>query len=180
MPSPFLGQKMKLDDFFPQDNNGSVRRDDAELLRTLVHILKPENIVELGTFVGASAITMAQACKDNGKGMVYTCDIDDHGVRAKAEEFGVANFLTFFHGECEQFLGEIPGTIDMVFYDANAARESYEHFFEALKPRMTRGGLYIVHDYKTRAEGHQPFVNALKEQHIMVNTEKGISIIQVW
>lgn len=47
----------------------------GRLLKMLVHMIRPKNILEVGTFSGYSAICMAEGLEENGK--LYTYEIND-------------------------------------------------------------------------------------------------------
>src|SRR5271165_5203094 len=56
-----------------------------EFLRTLVTTLKPELIVETGSFLGVSTLWMAEGMRSNGFGRIVSCEFDPV-VYAKAQE----------------------------------------------------------------------------------------------
>jgi len=56
-----------------------------EFLKSVVTTLKPELVVETGTFIGISTIWIAQGLKQNGFGRVISCESDPK-VFAKAQE----------------------------------------------------------------------------------------------
>lgn len=49
---------------------------EAQLLYGMVRYIKPDNVIEVGTASGASANAILQALEDNGKGLLYSYDID--------------------------------------------------------------------------------------------------------
>src|SRR5437899_6207962 len=50
-----------------------------EFLRCLVRTLKPQTVVETGTFMGISTLWIAEGLKANGFGKIITCEYD-HAV----------------------------------------------------------------------------------------------------
>jgi len=75
----------------------SAELEVLEFLRSLVKTVKPEVILETGTFIGHSAINMAEALRSNGFGRIVTIEYDP-AVYAKAQEnikaSGLANGST--------------------------------------------------------------------------------------
>lgn len=170
---------MDLKEFVPKINIGSVMLDDAELLKGLIRSLKPNAIIEIGTFVGTSTLVMANVM-ENGK--IYTVDKHDHKVMDKARELGLDNYIEFFHQDSYEFAKEIVEKlpiIDFVFYDAEAHVDQYLRHFDILKKNMKPGSIYAVHDYFTRAEAHQAFLKHITEKYITIPTSKGLTLIQV-
>jgi len=170
---------MKLEDFFPQQNVGSILKDDAAILSALVIALKPKVLVEIGTYVGASAIVMALAMKQNGFGKIYTVDQNDYNILTNAKDFGIEKHIDFIHGKSQEFVNNFKLPIDMVFYDGEAAESTYSYHFNALRGKIKPGGIYVVHDYKTRSEGHQAFLKGIPNKYVVIDTQKGISLIQI-
>jgi predicted O-methyltransferase YrrM len=169
---------MDIAEFFPAQNIGSILKDDADVLVGIVKKLKPKKIVEIGTFVGASTIIMALALKENGFGKLYTVDQNDHQVMLKAKEYRVEDYIEFTKGKSEDFVDAMTGQIDFVFYDGNAAESSYKYHFDVLWPKLRQGGVYAIHDYKTRSKGHQAFLSSISVPYRVEDTSKGITIIE--
>ena len=68
----------------------------GRLLKMLVHMIRPKNILEVGTFSGYSAICMAEGLEDDGK--VYTFEINDEQedfTRPWIEGSSVADKIVF-------------------------------------------------------------------------------------
>ena len=71
----------------------------GRLLKMLVHMIRPKNILEVGTFSGYSAICMAEGLEDDGR--VYTFEINDEMedfTRPWIEGSAVADKITFSYG----------------------------------------------------------------------------------
>ena len=51
-----------------------------EFLRTLVTTVKPELVVETGSFLGVSTLWIAEALRANGGGKIVSCEYDAEGV----------------------------------------------------------------------------------------------------
>jgi len=116
---------------------------EGALLRLLVRITGARRVLEIGTFTGYSALTMAEALPEDG--IVVTCDCDEATA-------GLARgyFARSPHGhKVEQRLGParhtlaaLTGEFDLAFLDAD--KESYEHYYEALLPLLRAGGLLVA------------------------------------
>ena len=115
-----------------------------EFLRCLVRTLKPQTVVETGTFMGISTLWIAEGLKANGFGKIITCEYD-YAVFAKAkqriEKSGLAMWID--HRNESSLETRIPGTIDLLFSDSAPLREKEVRRF---LPQMNPNGLILMHD----------------------------------
>jgi predicted O-methyltransferase YrrM len=119
--------------------SGSVTEAEAQLLYAMVCATKPEVVVEIGTSYGYSTIHLAQGLKDNGRGHLYTAEIEPERVAAaiaNVDEAGLLDIVTLRR--------ELPKLerIDLAFLDA-------AHDEDALRDYLTQvsaAKLVVVHD----------------------------------
>ncbi|MFF2651989.1 O-methyltransferase [Streptomyces sp. NPDC058045] len=122
-----------------------VAEEQGPLLAFLVRLTGARHIVEVGTFTGLSALSMAQALPPDGT--LLTCDISEewtgHAREAWAEA-GVADRIELRLAPALDTLRSLPGTptVDLAFVDAD--KENYLAYWEELVPRMSPGGLLVV------------------------------------
>jgi predicted O-methyltransferase YrrM len=174
---------MNLKDFVPSENIGSVMLDDSYLLEGLVKAIRPHYVVEIGTFVGTSTVVMANALEEiQNTSKIYTVDKNDHDVMKKLGGLGLAERVEFYQQDSYDFAKMIVAKlpfIDFVFYDGEAHVDKYFEHFELLKTKMKPGSIYAVHDYNTRATAHRAFLDKIREAHITIPTNKGLTLIQI-
>jgi predicted O-methyltransferase YrrM len=116
-----------------------------EFLKQVVLTLKPELIVETGTFIAASTIKMAEGLRANGSGKVITCEFDPL-VYAQAKERVAASGLQDWI-ECRNQSSldmEIAGTIDLFFSDSHLPIREEE--IRRFLPQINPNGLILMHD----------------------------------
>jgi len=123
----------------------------GRLLRMLVHMIRPKNILEIGTFSGYSAICMAEGLEEGG--MVYTFEINDEQedfTRPWIEQSPVADKIRFLIGNAVTEAPKLGITFDMAFMDGDKRtyREVYEMVLTVLRP-----GGFILAD-NTLWDGH--------------------------
>ena len=123
----------------------------GRLLKMLVHMIRPKNILEVGTFSGYSAICMAEGLEDDGR--VYTFEINDEMedfTRPWIEGSAVADKITFIIGDAVTEAPHLGVTFDMAFIDGDKRtyRETYEMALSVLRP-----GGFILAD-NTLWDGH--------------------------
>jgi predicted O-methyltransferase YrrM len=114
-------------------------------LKQLVLTIKPEQIVETGTFIASSTLKMAEGVKANGFGKIVTCELDPQ-IYAKAKERIDASGLgQWIEARNESSLEmQVTGNIDLFFSDSLLANREKEirHFL----PQMSTNALVVMHD----------------------------------
>ena len=123
----------------------------GRLLKMLVQMIRPQRILEVGTFSGYSAICMAEGLEDGGQ--VYTFEINDEQedfTRPWIEGSAVADKITFIIGDAVTEAPKLGIVFDMAFIDGD--KRTYLPTYEmALK--VTRPGGFILAD-NTLWDGH--------------------------
>lgn len=133
----------------------------GRLLKMFVNMIKPRNIVEVGTFSGYSALCMAEGLEetfsDSEEGHMYTFEVNDEQedfTRPWIEGSPWAKRVTFIIGDATKAAPEVARSqgiaYDMAFIDGD--KRSYISTYEALLPVMSKGG-YILAD-NTLWDGH--------------------------
>ena len=123
----------------------------GRLLKMLVEMVKPENILEVGTFSGYSSICLAEGLAEGGK--VYTFEINDEQedfTRPWIEGSHVADKIEFIIGNAITEAPRLGITFDMAFIDGDKRTyiETYEMALKVMRP-----GGFIVAD-NTLWDGH--------------------------
>ena len=123
----------------------------GRLLKMLVSMIRPKNILEVGTFSGYSAICMAEGLDEGGK--VWTFEINDEMedfTRPWIENSPVADKIDFRIGDANVEAPKLGVTFDLAFVDGDKRTyvETYEMVLSILRP-----GGYIIAD-NTLWDGH--------------------------
>jgi predicted O-methyltransferase YrrM len=115
----------------------------GRLLAMFSKMLEPRRILEIGTYMGYSALCLAEGLSADGK--IITLDIQPE-TNAVAKEFWAKSP---FNEKIESFLGdalEIIPTLDeifdLVFIDAD--KPNYKHYFDAVFPKLRIGGIILA------------------------------------
>lgn len=130
----------------------AIELEVGEFLNALVRMTKPAVVVETGTHKGFSTLMIAQALKANGKGHLYTADLEDHGVAKECEQFGVASFVTFTKGDSAAVISKLSPAvknIDFLWLDADHSMEAVIKELNAALPMLRKGTLVAFHDVIT-------------------------------
>ena len=123
----------------------------GRLLKMLVEMIRPQRVLEVGTFSGYSAISMAEGLPDDGH--LYTFEINDEMedfTRPWIEGSAVASKITFIIGDALIEAPKLGLTFDLAFIDGDKRtyRDCYEMVLSILRP-----GGFILAD-NTLWDGH--------------------------
>lgn len=123
----------------------------GRLLKMLVEMIRPKNVLEVGTFSGYSAICMAEGLGEDGR--LYTFEINDEMedfTRPWIENSPVASKIHFIIGDANVEAPKLNIVFDMAFVDGDKRTyiETYETVLKLLRP-----GGFILAD-NTLWDGH--------------------------
>lgn len=129
---------------YPQMLSGPVH---GRFLRLLAEISGARRILEIGTFTGYSAATMALGLPSGGH--IDTLEINDELVDLIKEGWrraGVEDRITLISGDALESLHSLADgpLYDMAFIDAN--KRDYPKYYEAVRPLVRKGGIIIADD----------------------------------
>jgi caffeoyl-CoA O-methyltransferase len=118
---------------------------EGALLAMLVRLTGARHILEIGCFTGYSALCMAEALPKNGK--LITCEIKPAHAEIAQSFFDRSPHgrkIRLRLGPALETLTSLPRSVrfDLVFLDAD--KENYVNYYEAVLPRLHRGGLIVA------------------------------------
>ncbi len=120
-----------------------IEPESARFLHFLVSVLAPRRILEIGTAIGTSAITMMRAMKGNTE--IYTIE-RDYFLHERAKKYFGRTEYTGFHpilGDALDIVPEMEMDFDLIFVDGAKAQN---HNFFFLADRRVKPGGVIVFD----------------------------------
>ena len=123
----------------------------GRLLKMLVQMIRPKNILEVGTFSGYSALCMAEGLEEGGK--VYTFEINDEQedfTRPWIEQSPVADKIEFIIGDAISEAPKLGVTFDMAFVDGD--KRTYVETYEMVLQLLNPGGFILADN--TLWDGH--------------------------
>lgn len=135
-----------LDDILATQRYRNVPPQDGRLLRILAESMNAQNIIEIGTSTGYSAIWMGMALQKTG-GKMTTYEIDAGRAataRANFERAGMTDIITLVEGDAHEKVPSLKGSIDILFLDAD--KDGYIDYLNKLLPLIRPGGLIIAHN----------------------------------
>jgi caffeoyl-CoA O-methyltransferase len=115
----------------------------GKLLELISLMIRPENILEIGTFTGYSAICLSKGLQPGGK--VITIEINDE-LSAFAHSYfcraGVDSKITQLTGRAQDLIPGLDLTFDLVFIDAD--KREYTEYFKLVFDKVKPGGFIIA------------------------------------
>jgi len=116
----------------------------GNFLSMISHMIRPTQILEIGTYTGYSAICLAQGLQPAGK--LHTIDVNEElekMVRSHVEEAGLSSKINCYTGDAMQIIPSINEQFDIVFIDAD--KKNYSNYYDLVFDKVKPGG-YIIAD----------------------------------
>lgn len=123
----------------------------GRLLKMLVTMIRPQRVLEVGTFSGYSAISMAEGLPEGGR--LYTFEINDEMedfTRSWIENSIVADKIEFIIGDAQTEAPKLGITFDMAFIDGD--KRTYCETYETVMSLIRPGGFILADN--TLWDGH--------------------------
>jgi caffeoyl-CoA O-methyltransferase len=165
---------------------------EARLLQALVFANGARSVLELGTFTGATALTIAEALPADGR--LTTIEFDDTVADIAERHFADsehAGKIDLCRGDAREIVKSLDGPFDLVFIDA--WKQHYIEYYEELVPKLSDRGLIVAdnvvwyglpfhpdaHDAET--EGVRRFVRHVQEdprtRNVVLTVGDGLLLI---
>jgi predicted O-methyltransferase YrrM len=143
-PEPKQLQQISRDTFakilMPRMLSGHVQ---GRFLSMISHLVKPGNILEVGTYTGYSAICLAEGLTKEGK--LVTIDINEElesRVRDYFQQAGLSNKIDYRIGDAARIIPTLDQVFDLVFIDAD--KENYSKYYDLVFDKVCDGGLILA------------------------------------
>ncbi|HQE33459.1 MAG TPA: O-methyltransferase [Flavobacterium alvei] len=114
----------------------------GRVLSMLSKLIRPVNILEIGTYTGYSALCLCEGMQENGT--LHTIDIKEELVDFQRKHFDKSpwgNQIVQHLGEALDIIPTLDMKFDLVFIDAD--KENYINYFELIVPKMNQGGIIL-------------------------------------
>lgn len=116
----------------------------GRVLSMIARMIQPQQILEVGTFTGYSALCFAEALPENG--CVDTIEMDDEledFIRDNFRNSPYENKINLYIGDALAIIPSLEKMYDLVFLDAE--KSQYTRYYDAVLPKVKNGG-YILAD----------------------------------
>ncbi|MGH9225921.1 MAG: O-methyltransferase [Acidimicrobiales bacterium] len=128
---------------FPRSANMMVGPLEGQFLALMVGLSGARRILEIGTFTGYSALSMAAAMPPDGT--ITTCEVDPERAAVARRYFDASPFadrIDLRLGPALDTVAALPGPFDLAFIDAD--KENYLNYSEAVLPKLAARGVILA------------------------------------
>ena len=156
-------------------------RQVGQLLQILIRIAGVKRILEIGTFTGYSAISMADALPEDGS--LITLEMNEKYRQVSKPFFNQAPYKKKIQqrmGNALEVIPTISGSFDFIFLDAD--KISYPTYYEMLKPRLKPGGLFVIDNVLWGGEVLRPAdekTRAIHKLNKMIRDDKEVDQVMI-
>ena len=149
----------------------------GRVLSMLSHMIRPNVVLEIGTYLGYSALCFAEGLADGGK--VITLDVQEDTnlvARSFAVKTEYMDKIEFYLGNAVEIIPTLPETFDLVFIDAD--KPNYSNYYNLVFDRVRSGGFIVADNVlwsgKVMAELKDENAQALYDFSQMVLTDERV------
>ncbi len=150
----------------------------GRILAMFSKMIRPKVVLEIGTYIGYSALCFAEGLADGGK--VITLDIQEDTnkvARSFVEKSAYADKIEFHLGNAVDIIPTLPETFDLVFIDAD--KPNYTNYYNLILDKVRPGGFIIADNVlwsgKVLDEEKDENTQALHDFNKMVLADKRVS-----
>lgn len=134
----------------------------GRFLSMISHMIRPKNILEIGTYTGYSAICLSEGLQE--KGTIHTIEIDLE-LEAIAKKYfrkaGIENSVVTYFGNALEIIPPMDLVFDLVFIDAD--KENYPNYFHLIINKVRKGGFIVVDNVLWSGKVVQPLKSGDKD-----------------
>ena len=114
----------------------------GRVLSMLSKLIRPINILEIGTYTGYATLCLAEGMQENGT--IDTIDINEELFDIQKKYFDLSpwkNQISQHLGDALEIIPNLNKKYDLVFIDAD--KDNYLNYWEIILPRMNKGGIIL-------------------------------------
>lgn len=115
----------------------------GRFLAMISHMIKPKQILEIGTYTGYSALCLAEGLAPSG--LLHTIDVNEEleeMVRGYLDQAGFADKIKYYLGNALEIIPQLDYTFDLVFIDADKINNA--RYYDLVLAKVTPGGFILV------------------------------------
>jgi len=142
-------------------------------LSMISKMLKPCNILEIGTFTGYSALCLAEGLQPNGE--LHTIEIDEELEEMITKYFNLSQHKENLHlhiGNALEVIPKLNKPWDLVFIDAE--KTEYLHYYEMVLPQVKNGGFLLIDNVLWNGKVTEPIAENDRDTQAIVEFNRYI------
>jgi len=150
----------------------------GRVLSMFSRMIRPRVVLEIGTYLGYSALCFAEGLVEGGK--VITLDVNEETnkvARSFVEKSGYKDRIEFHLGEGAKIIPSLPETFDLVFIDAD--KPNYSNYYNLVFGKVRPGGFIIADNVlwsgKVLDDEKDENTQALHDFNLLVHADERVS-----
>ena len=149
----------------------------GRVLSLLSHLIRPTVVLEIGTYLGYSALCLAEGLADGGKVITIDVQEDTNGVaRSFVSRSEYKDRIEFLLGSATQLIPNLIEVFDLVFIDAD--KPNYANYYDLVFDKVRPGGIIVADNVlwsgKVTAEVKDENAQALYDFAQMVKADERV------
>jgi predicted O-methyltransferase YrrM len=133
---------LELEEYALTNHVPIIQKEAGQLLETLVYMVKPLTILELGTAIGYSSILMSRCAGPRAKITTVERSSEMVGIaRSNIKKYGYDNRIQVLEGDCLEILESLKDKYDFIFMDAG--KSHYNDFFPHCERLLNDNGVIV-------------------------------------
>ena len=133
----------------------------GQILVEAIRKNKPKRVLEIGTFIGYSAILMAQELETSAH--IITIEIDTSEAESARENIRKAKVrptIDVITGDAVEVIPKLSGKFDMVFMDAEKIENM--RYLRLIEPKLHKGSIIIADNARTDTDEMKDYLNHVR------------------
>ena len=145
----------------------------GRVLSLLSHMIQPENVLEIGTYTGYSALCFAEGLKEGGK--ILTLDINEELedlVNEFVQKSEYKDAIECRIGDAMEIIPTLNQEFDLVFIDAD--KSNYINYYNLVFDKVKKGGYIIIDNVLWSGKVVEPVESGDIDTQVLVDLNKMI------
>lgn len=139
----------------------------GRVLSMLSHMIRPKNVLEIGTYTGYSALCFAEGLAEGGK--ILTLDKNEELedlVNSYIQKSEFSNAIECRIGDAMEIVPTLTDTYDMVFIDAD--KSNYINYYNLIFDKVSKGGYIILDNVLWSGKVTEPLEEGDKDTQVLL------------
>jgi predicted O-methyltransferase YrrM len=138
-----------------------VGRHRGRILVEAIRRTNPKRVLEVGTFIGYSAILMAKELESSAQVIAIEIDADEAELaRENIRRAKVTPTIEVITGDAVEVIPRLSGEFDMVFMDAK--KTEYMRYLQLVEPKLHKGSIIVADNARTHADEMKDYLNHVR------------------
>ena len=135
-----LNRETHVKILFPRMMSGHLQ---GKFLEMISWMIRPERVLEIGTYTGYSAICLASGLSENG--LIHTIEVNqelEDFIKRYIKKAGLTGKINIHIGNALEIIPRLDETFDLVFIDAD--KENYLNYYNLVFEKVRKGGFILA------------------------------------